>query len=61
MGRRALDIALGTGSVRILTELKPLQTKLTAWQSIPSARNFTSDLQQALPAPEYHPSKEITA
>ena len=60
MGRRALDIALGTGSVRILTELKPLQTKLTAWQSIPSARTFTADLRQALPALESHRSKEIT-
>jgi hypothetical protein len=53
VGHKALHIATGTGSVRILAELRPLQAALASWQSLPLVRSFTADLQQALP--EYIP------
>jgi hypothetical protein len=61
IGRRALRIAMGTGSARILTELKPLRTMLAAWQHIPSARSFTADLRESLPALDYQPPTGITS
>ena len=60
-GRKALDIAVATGSIRILAELKPLQATLATWHRLLVVRNFTADLRQALPDPERQSLKEITS
>jgi transcriptional regulator with XRE-family HTH domain len=47
-GYKALDIARDTGSVRILTELKPLSAMFAAEPLGQSARNFSANLRRAL-------------
>lgn len=59
-GRKALEIATGTGSVRILTELRPLQAALASWNRLPLVRSFAVDLQEALPDTEAQPPREIS-
>jgi tetratricopeptide (TPR) repeat protein len=59
-GRKALEIAIGTGSIRILTELRPLQAALSSWCRLPLVRSFAVDLQEALPDPERQAQGEIS-
>lgn len=49
VGRKALDMAISTGSARILTELRPLESALTAWQAVPAAVKLAAAIQRALP------------
>jgi transcriptional regulator with XRE-family HTH domain len=60
VGRRALDIAVGTGSARILAELKPLQAALTAWRKLPLVKSFTADLGQVLSGQERQLPKQLS-
>lgn len=51
-GRRALDIAIDTGSARIFEEIKALLADFDSWRGVTSIRILTADLRQALVARE---------
>ena len=59
-GQRALDIAVGTGSARILAELAPLRSLLANWQELPLVRNFLAGLTQAASWDQSQSRKQLT-
>jgi hypothetical protein len=60
-GRKALDVAMSTGSARILAELKPLEGELSSWRQVPAVGDLTAGLAHALSARESESLLEIEA
>jgi tetratricopeptide (TPR) repeat protein len=60
-GHKALEIAAGTGSIRILSELKSLVSALADWHDCPDVGQFTDQLRKALAPPDGKPLREISS